>query len=68
MLYSVLFIYPVFFFPIFMEIQQLLVSVMTQHPQLVMGNRPQQQRLHPLQLAIQQRPQQQGPHPLQLAM
>ena len=51
-----------------MEIQQLLVSVMTQHPQLVMGNRPQQQGPHPLQLVMGQKPQQQGPYPLQLAI
>ena len=51
-----------------MEMQQLLVSVMTQHHQHVMGSRPQQQGPHPLQLVMGQRPQQQGPHPLQLAM
>ena len=43
-------------FPIFMEIQQVLVSVVTQHLQLVVGQRLQQQETHPLQLAKAYRP------------
>ena len=39
-----------------MEIQQLLVSVMTQHPQMVMQLRSQQHGPHPLQLAMAYRP------------
>ena len=43
-------------FPICMEIQQVLVSVTTQYLQLLMGQRPQQQETHPLQLAKAYRP------------
>ena len=43
-------------FPICMEIQQVLVSVVTQHLQLVVGQILQQQETHPLQLAKAYRP------------
>ena len=43
-------------FPICMEIQQVLVSVTTQHLQLVVGQRLQQQETHPLQLVKAYRP------------
>ena len=39
-----------------MEIQQWLVSVMTQHPQLLMAQRSQQKEIHPLQLVTVYRP------------
>ena len=39
-----------------MKIQQLIVSVTTQHLQLVVGQRLQQQETHPLQLVKEYRP------------
>ena len=57
MLHVMVLAYAVFpFFPICMEIQQVLVSVTTQHLQLVVGQRLQQQETHPLQLAKAYRP------------
>ena len=55
MLHFMVFAYPVLF-PVCMEIQQLLVSVETQHLQLVLGQRPQQQGPHPPQLVTAYRP------------
>ena len=43
-------------FPICMKIQQLIVSVVTRHLQLVMGQKAQHQRTHLLQLAMVYRP------------
>ena len=57
MLHFIAFSYPVFFSFLSMKIQQLLVTVETQHLQLVMGQRLQQQGIPLLQLVKAYRPQ-----------